>query len=286
MTSAVPDHSARAPLPRGVVASTVVGGAAGTAAWLLAGAWPSLTTSYGRLDQLTALTLGAVVGGGILGARALRQRGNIIFATIAGVLLGGIPALFGASVNLLLSGFVQPVVFLLERIGVWALAAGLAAAGLHEVVVATGSRADGARRRREGIAIAAAGGAVAGIVFTLPGPSDAWQAIACLWWGAAIGLATGGPELWRADAVVESLPPRHRAPGVLALREWPLYHGDHLDLGEAKLACVPYGVAIYPPAGGLVVNGHHLLESTWTPAVASIQVGRARHRVRVLRASA
>ena len=122
---------------------------------------------------------------------------------------------------------------------------------------------------------------LAGAIITLPGITEIWQAAAFIWLGGVIGFAVAGPELWLASAVVELIPPRGQFPGILDLREWPLYPGDVLSLGQAQVAQVGTRFLVYPPAGGLVANGHHIPLPRDLPEGGLLLVGRARYRVRV-----
>ena len=266
-------------LPRGVLTSTVFGTAGAACGWLLLGVWPRLTTSYTRLDQLAALTVGAAVGAAILGAREFRQRGDVTFSAISGSLLGGVGALAGASPFLFIHAAASPRVFLLERTAAWALAAAASVLCLNAFLDPRPARG----RLRESVLLAAVGGAISGVIYTLPGASDVWQAVALLWWGGSVGFALGGPELWHAAAVVEALPHRGREASLLSLREWPLYDQRTLVLGEAKLACRDGRIALYPPAGGVIADGRHIREARWLTASATVAVGRSRYRINLLR---
>jgi len=266
-------------LPRGVWSSTAIGMSAGAASWLASGAIATLTISYTRLDQLTALALGAITGAAILGAREFRQRRRAVFGIVAGSLLGGVGALTGASLIAFIHADVSPRWFLIERVLTWLFTAVGSATFLGLFV---------ARHRKEWLhetmMIAAIGGLGAGAIFSLPGASDAWQAIACVWLGGAVAFAVVGPELWHAYAVVEMAPTKGRKWNPLLMREWPLHDVASLALGEATLACQQGRVAIYPPAGGLVANGHSVREPRLLDANALLLVGRARYHIQLLRA--
>ena len=136
----------------------------------------------------------------------------------------------------------------------------------------------------ETMLVAAIGGLTAGAIFSLPGASDAWQAIACIWFGGAVAFAVAGPELWHAYAVVEMAPTKGRKWNPLLMREWPLHDVASLALGEATIACQEGRVAIYPPAGGLVANGHSVREPRLLDENVLLLVGRARYHIQLLRA--
>lgn len=254
----------------------VVGMSSAAGGWLLGGWLGTLTTSYARLDQWTALVLGATIGAGIAGARAFRQHHPVATTAAAGAIRGGVGALAGISLLAFAHGAIGPAQFVAERLVAWMLSA----VGATMLLVLL----DPPRRRsaiREGIAIAAVGGATAGAIFTLPGSSDVWQAAAYLWFGGAVALAVSGPELWHAVAVLELLPTRDRRWNPLRTREWPLYDGVVLALGEAKLACADGQVALYPPAGGVVADGHTVRQPRYLDATAIVAVGRTRYRLQV-----
>ncbi len=266
-------------LPRGVWSSTAIGMSAGAIGWLASGAISTVTFSYPRLDQLTALALGAITGAGILGAREFRQRRSPGFGAAAGSMLGGIGALTGASLIAFTHADVSPRWFVIERVLTWLLTAAGSATFLGLFV-------SGRRRQwlRETMLIAGIGGLTAGAIFSLPGASEAWQAIACIWFGGAVAFAVAGPELWHAYAVVEMAPPKGRKWNPLLMREWPLDDSASLSLGEAQVACQQGRVALYPPAGGLVANGHSVREPRLLDANVLLLVGRARYHIQLLRA--
>ena len=251
--------------------------AAGGVAWLLSAFWSSLTANYVRLDQFTALGLGAVVGSAVLAAREFRQRRRFWFALATGVLLGGAGALAGTSILAFAYAAVTPRGFLLQRIAAWALAGFLTVAALS---VAVSPRRP--RMLLESGVITVAGCAIGGVIYTLPGATDLWQALAFLWFGAVVGAAVCGPELWSAVAVVETLAPRGKQLELLSLHEALLYD-ETLALGEARLATVVGGVALYPPAGGVIADGHHVHQPRFLRSTTELVVGRMRYRVRVLR---
>jgi hypothetical protein len=264
-------------LPHGALASTVVGITAAAFGWLISGLAPATTVSYTRLDQLTALVIGAAVGGSVIAARAFRQRDDVLLGAVAGTVLGGVGALSGASLLAFTHAAVAPRLFLLERVAAWAFSASVAA-----ILLAAFVNARESRRIVESGLIACAGGAIAGVIFTLPGDSEVWQAVASLWFGGTLGLAVAGPELWHAIATVELLPARGDAPSLLTMREWPLQDGSVLALGEAQVACVGGRVALYPPAGGVVSAGRTVRRPTFIAVSGPIAVGRTRYQLRIL----
>lgn len=265
-------------LPRGVLASTVIGIAAAACGWLISGMGPSLTLSYTRLDQFAALVVGGAVGASVIAARAFRQRGDVVFSAGAGGLLGAVGALCGVSLLAFVHASVSPRTFLAERVAAWAFAAGGATILLAMLT----------NRRRpqwivESALIGTGGGAIAAVIFMLPGASEVWQAVAFLWLGGTVGFAVAGPELWHAAATVELLPARGAAPNLLTMREWPIHDGRAVALGEAQVAGVGGRVALYPPAGGAVAADHNVRHATFVTASGTISVGRIRYHLQIRR---
>ena len=265
-------------LPHGALASTVIGMAAAACGWLLLGIGPSITSSYTRLDQFAALVVGAAVGGSVIAARAFRQRGDVRLNAAAGALLGGVGALIGVSLLAFIHAPTSPGTFLVERVAAWGLSAAGAAA-----LLATLANVRAPRWIAESAGMAFGGGAFAGVIFTLPGAPEVWQAIASLWFGGAIGLAVAGPELWHATATIELLPARGQSTNPLTIREWPLHEGTVLALGEAQVACVGGRIALYPPAGGIVAADRTVRIPAFIATSTMIAVGRTRYHLCVRR---
>ncbi len=269
--------SKRAALPRGVVASMVIGIAAAACSWLASGIAPLLIVSNARLDQVDALLSGAIAGAAVLAARAFRRREAITFSGAAGALLGGVGALCGASLLAFLRTPASPHAFLVERVLAWACTCG----GSTLLLGAFVNRGGLSNRTMECALLGCGGGAIAGVLFALPGASDVWQAAAMLWLGATIGFAVAGPELWHAPATVELLPGKGVGPSLVILREWPLQEGMTLVLGEAQVACVGGRIALYPPAGGVVWSGRSVRRPLFLVSSGTVAVGRARYQIRI-----
>jgi len=265
-------------LPRGILASVGLGHAGAVVAWILTGFWSdtgALVPSYVRLDQLTMLLLGALAGASILAGAALRTRGSVVLGFCAGFVLGGAGAVAGSSIAVALpwSGSVRA--FIVVRIAGWALAGGLAA-----LLLAAFAAKPDARRLVESAGLGLLAGAAAGVAFSLPGPSELWQAIAFAILGAGLGVAVAGPALWRAAAIVE-LSTDRGVPNVATLREWAVHEGTAASIGGARVACHEGRVALYPAPGGTAVAGRPVTEPVYLTEHATVTVGAERMDVRL-----
>jgi len=264
-------------LPRGIAASALFGYAGAFLAWLVAGIFTDLTdliSSYQRLDQVAICLLGAAAGAAVLAGAALRQRRSVVVGAASGLLLGGAGTLLGGSAALLLIHPASPAAFLGYRLLAWALAGVVGGAFLacHAVPLAPG-------RVGESATLGLIAGAMSGAVLGLPGPSELWQAVAWLLFGAALGVAVTGPLLWHASAMVELQHPRG-LPTMVSLREWPILEGSSVQLGSAQLAAQEGQVAFYPPASGASVNGGVVTQPVYLPSGGALEVAGAHYQVR------
>jgi hypothetical protein len=265
-------------LPRGILASILLGASGAGCAWLLTGVLPALTTSNARLDQLSALCFGAATGAAVVAGCDYRRRRGLLAGAVAGALLGGVGGLAGVTPFALATGAVSVRLFLLERVAAWLFAA-------VGVALATRVWASDLRRKRLGetALIAAVGGAISGVIFTLPGATDAWQGVAALWLGATVGLAVAGPDLWGAIGVLAVMPRKGHRWSPWRLREWPLHDGVSLMLGEAQIACLDGRIVLYPPAGGMQADGRTVRRPRFLAASTQIAVGHQRYHMQLLR---
>jgi len=272
--AAVADRS----LPKGVLASVAWGYAGALVAWAVTSRWSDtggIVATYARLDQATMLLLGGLVGAAVLAGGALRRRGSVPLAALAGFGLGAAGAVVAASAALLLPGMVSLRGFIIARVLGWAVAGGLTA-----VLLSLYGGAPDARRSSESLALGLLAGAVAGVVFTLPGPSDLWQALACMVFGAGVALAAEGPGLWHAAAIVEAVG-TGRSPGILSLREWPVPARGAVAIGGTRLAWQTGRLALHPAAAGAMVDGRRVSEAMFvSPGPLALDGGT--YRVRVL----
>lgn len=249
----------------------------GALAWGITSGWTdasSLLSSYARADQYFALTLGACIGACVLLGRARHRREPFWPALVSGMLLGGTAALVGTTLALWVRAPDIPTGFVLVRMMTWAVMAALCAGALS-----TFTRV----RHMASIAIStllgALGGALAGAVLSLPGPSDVWLPVAMTWCGAAIGFAAVGPALWRAPVVVQVLPPRHGRLSLWSLHECAIENGWSMPVVDAHMGSVDGVVYVYPPPAGAVLDGYPLYRAVPLVRDAIIAVGRVRIRV-------
>ena len=265
-------------LPKGVLASAAWGYAGAFVAWAISGLWTdtgAVLATYARLDQATMLLLGGLVGAAVLAGAALRRRGSVLLGTVAGFGLGAAGAVIAASAALLLPGMVSLRGFIVARVLGWAVAGGLTA-----VLLSLYGAVPDARRSSESLALGLLSGAVAGVVFALPGPSELWQAAACMVFGAGVALAAEGPGLWHAAAIVEAVGARP-ALGILSLREWAVPAEGAVAIGDTRLAWQGGRLALHPAASGAMVDGRRVNQAMYL-SPGPLALDGATYRVRVL----
>jgi hypothetical protein len=189
----------------------------------------SLIDNYGVLDLVVLALLGALVGGMLLGLGALRKGQNVPLETAAGILLGAIGAATGGFLGFLLSGVAglesSRQGFLLARLLVWAFAAGLLGLALALRTV-TLDRI----RLLEGLLLGLGGGAIAAMIFSLPGPTQVWQLFGFLLIGLAVGYGVSRNR--RALGIFELALVRDRSVGLIGHREWEIYDDRSTPIGR------------------------------------------------------
>lgn len=240
---------ARPFLPKGSYLGAVGGLTGAAAAWLAGTLFTDLgdvLVSYGALDLAVAALLGVAVGAAVAGLDALRRNGSVLGAAALGLALGGAGAAAGALVGLFLAGLGglgdSRQGFLVARLVVWGLAAGLAGLALAAIQV----RRD-PRRLLDGLLFGVASGVVGGLVMSLPGPTELWQLLGFGGAGAALGYALGRPA--RALGLVELESAGGRVPGLLGHREWevrddgsnPFGRRFEIRAAKGRLSLVPTG---------------------------------------------
>jgi len=269
-------------LPATAFGGLVAGALGGALAWAIASGWADLSpyiASYARLDQVMSLTLAASVGALVLTARARFRREALLPAMGAGLLLGGVGALVGCTLALFLPVGGTSRMFALMRILTWSLIAGFAAVALAQY----------ARLRRvavtlEVLSVGLCGGAIAGAMYSLPGPAELWWPAACTVCGAAIGLAAVGPVMWRAPAVALILPAHDQHHSFWSLHERAIEPGEAMHVANATISCDGDAVLVSPPEGGAILDGHPLYRPVHLAQNADVVEGRIRCRVTLFQA--
>jgi hypothetical protein len=262
--------------PRGILASGLSGAVGAALGWAVTWLGNEWTISLARLDQVTALALGAGIGSTLLAARARRIGRPASAEAAIGAIIGGAATLLAVSLVAQLHSGNTPRSFLFTRVLAWALAGAALAAMLTTYLGLSTSV-----RRVESTLLGAAGGAGSALIMSLPGITDLWQVTASLWFGFAVAVAVCGPELWHAIAVVTLLPSRGRPWSLWQLREVPLYDGMRTSIGAAQLVCADGRVAVYPPAGGATADGRRVRRARYIVADSVIGAGRARGECRL-----
>ncbi len=266
----------RRSLPHGATAAAVFGWIGAGIAAAIGSRWTDISpivSTFARLDQLQMLLTGACVGALVLVGRALHRRESAIAATLAGALLGASGALIGATLAWSLPIGSSPRSFLFTRFAGWAVAA-----ALTSVTLSLWSRSLSFKRIGETAVLGAIGGITAGAVFSMPGPSELWLPIATTIFGATVGFAAVGPGLWRAPLIMQTLPARDTRRGMLSLNERSVDNGWSMQLSEARIGCVDGRVYVYPPPGGVGIDGHSYYRPVELTHDALLTVGRARYR--------
>lgn len=255
-------------------AAAVVGGTAGAIAWSCFALVGGDGWSAWRLDQVTALLLGSAVGAATLGARAKWRGVALPVEVVVGLVLGGAGTLAGASLIATWGTFTSPAAFVLERALCWAVAAAGASVALNWYLGWHSSRAPA---RSVGLAMLA--GAGAGAMLSFPGVPDLWQAFAAIWIGAGIAVSCALPDVTIACAAVRQLPRRGEHIGVATVREVRLTGGDLHVVGPVTLAVIGGRVAVYPPAGGVTINGHRRGHPAWITCPSILASGGIRYQI-------
>ena len=245
---------------------------------------------YAQLDGIVAVVFGVCVGAAAIGAEAWRESRNVLVALLvgagAGALGGAIGAAAGGALRGALGSSVSPLAFVSARVGAWAVLGGALGAALALPAV----RRDG-RRVLDGLLFGLGGGALGGLIYCFPGPSDGWQLLAFLLVGSAVAIGISAPALQRAAAILELESARRRPVGVLTLREWGLDERSGASLRNdgagARVEWKAGRFAILPTEGAakVVVSGHPIDAAIYLRNHDVIEVGEARYRFRRLRES-
>lgn len=247
-----PEPQPRAFLAKGGVAGAMAGAAGAIVAWMLAGLWDDLGDvlfSYQMLDLAVATLLGALVGAAVGLSDAARSRRSMPLATLIGAALGAAGGALGGFLAVLLSGLISTDAsargFVLFRIAAWG-AVGLGVGLFTGLAYVRSDR----RRAIDGVIWGLSGGLIAGLMYSLPGPADLWNAVAFAVLGTAVGAGLCGPTLQRSHAILEREAARGGPLRLFGIREWALRPSStivHLRDASAE-------ATIEPHEGGFVLR--------------------------------
>jgi hypothetical protein len=276
-------------VPKGAYAAAVSGMSGALLAWLIVSTITDLSDAlptYARLDLAVGGMLGAFAGAFISGSDALRTRASVPLGALFGFVLGLIGGLVGGAAGAGLGGVLAPRLtpsgFPVVRIVAWAVLG--AAIGLT-----LGMRwwQNDERRTADGAGYGALAGIIAGAVYSLPGPSEFWQALAFAIVGAGIGAGVCAPSLRRSVAILELERTGSTRIGLTRLREWGLSSGAAVSLERdgsavASIVCEATRCRIVPAAGGgeVVVAGKSVSAPIELVNEDRIGVGDAQYRFR------
>jgi hypothetical protein len=275
-------------VPKGAYAAAVSGMTGALLAWLVASTITDLSDAlptYARLDLAVSGMLGAFAGAFIGGGDALRRRASVPGGVLFGLVLGLVGGVAGGAAGAGLGGVLAPRLnatsFPLARIVAWAVLG--AAFGLT-----LGLRwwQDDERRTVDGAGYGALAGVVAGILYSLPGPSEFWQAIAFAILGAGVGAGVSAPSLRRSVAILELERDGSARVGLTRLREWGLSSGSSIALERdgspaASVVCEATRCRVVPVAGGGVrVAGKQVAAPIELVNEDRIAIGEEQYRFR------
>jgi hypothetical protein len=143
------------------------------------------------------------------------------------------------------------------------------------------------RRTADGAGFGALAGIVAGVVYSLPGPSEFWQALAFAIVGASIGAGVCAPSLRRSVAILELERHGSARVGLTRLREWGLFGGSSVALERdgsevASVMCESTRCRLVPVAGGggVLVGGRPVSAPVELANEDRIGIGDSQYRFR------
>lgn len=275
-------------VPKGAYAAAVSGMAGALIAWFICSTITDLSDAlptYARLDLAEGGMIGVFAGGCIAGSDALRRRTSIPLGALFGVVLGLVGGVAGGAAGAGLGGLLTPrlapAAFPLARIVAWAVLG--TALGLT-----LGMRwwQDDERRTVDGAWYGALAGVIGGLLYSLPGPSEFWQALAFAIVGAGVGAGVCAPSLRRSVAILELERGASGSVGLTRLREWGLLNGGSVPLERdgstaATVMCETTRCRIVPASGGGVrVSGKSISAPTELVNEDRIAIGDAQYRFR------
>jgi hypothetical protein len=276
-------------VPKGAYASAVSGMTGALLAWLIVSTITDLSDAlptYARLDLAVGGMLGGFAGAFIGGSDAVRTRTSLPLGALFGFALGLAGGIAGGAAGAGLGGVLAPRVspagFPLVRIVAWAV--------LGAVIGLTlGMRwwTQDERRTTDGAGYGALAGVIAGVVYSLPGPSEFWQALAFVIAGAGIGAGVCAPSLRRSIASLELERTGRARVGLTRLRVWGLSRGSSIALERdgsavASVVCEATRCRIVPMAGGgpVLVSGKAVSAPLELANEDRIRIGDAQYRLR------
>ena len=276
-------------VPKGAYAAAVSGMTGALLAWLIVSTITDLSDAlptYARLDLAVGGMLGAFAGAFIGGSDALRTRTSIPLGALFGFALGLAGGVVGGAAGAGLGGVLAPRLspsgFPLARIVAWAVLG--TAVGLT-----LGMRwwQNDERRTADGAGYGALAGVIAGAVYSLPGPSEYWQALPYSIQGAAVGAGVCAPSLRRSIAILELERTGSARIGLTRLREWGLSSGASVALERdgsavASVVCEATRCRIVPVTGGggVLVAGKAVSAPLELVNEDRIGIGDAQYRFR------
>lgn len=275
-------------VPKGAYAAAVSGMSGALLAWLVCSTITDLSDAlptYARLDLAEGGILGVFAGAFIAGSDALRRRASVPLGILFGIVLGLVGGVAGGAAGAGLGGVLAPrltpAVFPLARVVAWVVLG--AALGLT-----LGMRwwQDDERRTVDGAGFGALAGLAAGMLYSLPGPSELWQALAFAIVGAGVGAGVSAPSLRRSVAILELERGGSGRIGLTRLCEWGLLDGTTIPLerdgsAAASVVCEATRCRIVPSAGaGVRVSGKAIAAPTELVNEDRIAIGDAQYRFR------
>jgi hypothetical protein len=276
-------------VPKGAYAAAVSGMTGALLAWLVVSTITDLSDAlptYARLDLAVGGMLGAFAGAFVGGSDALRTRASVPLGALYGFALGLAGGVVGGAAGAGLGGVLAPRLtpsgFPVVRILAWTVLG--TAIGLT-----LGMRwwQNDERRTADGAGYGAVAGVIAGAVYSLPGPSEFWQALAFAMVGAGIGAGVCAPSLRRSVAILELERSGRARIGLTRLREWGLSSGASVALERdgsavASVVCEATRCRIVPVAGGgaVLVAGKAVSAPIELVNEDRIGIGDAQYRFR------
>jgi hypothetical protein len=269
-------------LPRGPYLGVVASLSGAALGWLAIQPLSDLgpfVTSYPVLDVVGLGLLGGSIGGFLLGFTAIRKGQRALVEAAGGVAVGTLAAVVGGVVGRMVAGLeflgTSRQGYLVARLIIWGLTSGLLGGALAARFVAIDRS-----RPADGFGFGLFGGVVAGLIFSLPGPTRIWQLIGFLLVGLSVGF--GASRIRRALGVIGADSGPGRAGRLLGHREWEVFVGTPVDLDGIATVEASNGrlIARLVPGstGSLTVSGRSVTSSAEVGEHEPIGVGNRVYR--------